>query len=203
MLNQWARSKSEINEKEEVGEIFNAKHILIEKEEVEEKEQNSPNIFNSFHLPLAVEVNFFFDRIFCSALITWLPCKHHHLYPGGVSTGYPIHRVYSGRAELSSSRKTLQTLWLPWRRTRWEKLKIDVSHFFEDQHWGRSSSSSISSSRIDFQGGWGVARLQAAFTAKKGFFLTIAAKSILIAFKAEQFLLFESTGFLVFPQLDS
>ena len=168
MLNQWARSKSEINEKEEVGEIFNAKHILIEKEEVEEKEQNSPNIFNSFHLPLAVEVNFFFDRIFCSALITWLPCKHHHLYPGGVSTGYPIHRVYSGRAELSSSRKTLQTLWLPWRRTRWEKLKIDVSHFFEDQHWGRSSSSSISSSRIDFQGGWGVARLQAACTAKKG-----------------------------------
>ena len=56
MLNQWARSKSVINEKEEVGEIFNAKHILIEKEEVEEKEQNSPNIFNTFHLPLAVEL---------------------------------------------------------------------------------------------------------------------------------------------------
>ena len=112
--------------------------------------------------------NFFFDRIFCSALITWLPCKHRHLYPGGVFIGYPIHRVCSGRAELSSSQKTLQTLWLPWRRTRWEKLKIDVSHFFEDQHWGRSSSSSISSSRIDFQGGWGVARLQAACTAKKG-----------------------------------
>ena len=32
--------------------------------------------------------NFFFDRIFCSALITWLPCKHRHLYPGGVSNGY-------------------------------------------------------------------------------------------------------------------